>query len=309
MNPDAPPRRNHAPRRLWIVIALIVVAAVVYIGVIALYSSSGRIASLTSKATPPPPGGVTVILTPDSVNTVTGRISMNVELDASKELRARDDVGLAKTVTVLFAPTAGAQSIEFAAGAVPSIVPTQMIVDGSIENWPFDDYRADEVVVVAYTDDGGDRTLVPALVSMQGYVPGWNITGHTTHDAPGTHVVSGAGEVVHGYTIAVRAVRSGGTIAFGIVLLCLMVAMPCLVLFVAINTYRGRRKMEPTLMSWMAAMLFATIPLRTFLPGSPPIGSWIDYLIVLWVFAGLVAGLVIYVFAWWRWGARGERAP
>jgi hypothetical protein len=57
----------------------------------------------------------------------------------------------------------------------------------------------------------------------------------------------------------------------------------------------------------MAAMLFATIPLRTFLPGSPPIGSWVDYLVVLWVVAGLVLGMVTYVLAWLRWGTRGER--
>jgi hypothetical protein len=55
-------------------------------------------------------------------------------------------------------------------------------------------------------------------------------------------------------------------------------------------------------------MLFATVPLRTFLPGSQPIGSWIDYLVVLWVVAGLICGMVIYVSAWWRWGARADPA-
>ena len=49
-------------------------------------------------------------------------------------------------------------------------------------------------------------------------------------------------------------------------------------------------------------MLFATIPLRTFLPGSPPIGSWIDFTVVLWVVVGLIVGLAIYVAAWARWG-------
>ena len=87
-----------------------------------------------------------------------------------------------------------------------------------------------------------------------------------------------------------------------------MAVLPVLGLTVAIVAYRGIRKVEATLMSWMAAMLFATIPLRTFLPGSPPIGSWVDYLVVLWVVAGLVLGLVIYVLAWLRWGTRGERA-
>jgi phage shock protein PspC (stress-responsive transcriptional regulator) len=108
--------------------------------------------------------------------------------------------------------------------------------------------------------------------------------------------------------VSIDAARSGSTIAFGFVLLTLMVLMPCLVLFVAIAAFRAKRKVEPSFMSWMGAMLFATIPLRTFLPGSPPIGSWIDFLVVLWVVVGLISGLAIYVAAWWKWGARSDRA-
>lgn len=103
-------------------------------------------------------------------------------------------------------------------------------------------------------------------------------------------------------TIDITASRSVSTLAFGFLLLGLLVVMPTLVLFVAIRSYTGKRKVEATLTSWMGAMLFATIPLRTFLPGSPPIGSWIDFLIVLWVIVGLIAGLTIYVLAWNRWG-------
>jgi hypothetical protein len=312
--PDAPPEtppdaHKRKPHRLRYVAAIIVVAAVVYLGVVALYASSGRIASLSDTTAPPPPGGVTVVLTPDSVNPAAGRISMNLQIDPSKELVAREGIGLTKTVHVILSPAAGAQSITFKAGAVPSIVPVDIIVDGSIENWPFDGYRADPLVIIAYAGDGDSRALMPTHVSVHGYVPGWNLDAVGRADPPYVHINSDDAAADQSHTIAVRAWRAGSTIAFGIVLLALMIAMPCLVLFVAINAYRGKRKMEPTLMSWMAAMLFATIPLRTFLPGSPPIGSWIDYLIVLWVFAGLVAGLVIYVFAWWRWGARGERAP
>jgi len=305
---DALRTRERVPHRVRYVVVIIILAAIVYVGVVALYASSGRVASLTSATAPPPPGGVTVVLNPDSVNPTTGRISMNVALDASKQLQAREGVGLEHTIKVIISPTTGAQSITFKAGAVPSIVPVDLIMDGSIENWPFDNYRASEVVVVAYTDDAGTRTVLETNVALHGYIPGWNLEGHSRPDAANTHIVTESGPSKDSHTFSLRAWRSGSTVAFGIVLLCLMIAMPCLVLFVAINAYRGRRKTEPTLMSWMAAMLFATIPLRTFLPGSPPIGSWIDYLIVLWVVVGLIAGLVIYVSAWWRWGARGDRA-
>jgi hypothetical protein len=42
-------------------------------------------------------------------------------------------------------------------------------------------------------------------------------------------------------------------------------------------------KLELSVASWMTALLFALIPLRGFLPGSPPLGSWIDVLVFFWV--------------------------
>ena len=50
----------------------------------------------------------------------------------------------------------------------------------------------------------------------------------------------------------------------------------------------------------LMAMLFAVVPLRNALPGSPPFGAWIDITVVLWVILALVASMVIYVACWWR---------
>jgi hypothetical protein len=47
-------------------------------------------------------------------------------------------------------------------------------------------------------------------------------------------------------------------------------------------------------------MLFAVVPLRNALPGSPVFGSWIDLTIVLWVLVALVVSMLIYIAAWWR---------
>jgi hypothetical protein len=75
------PKRK--PHRLRYVAAIIVVAAVIYLGVVALYASSGRVASLSDTTAPPPSGGVTVGLSADAVNPAAGRISMNLQIDAS----------------------------------------------------------------------------------------------------------------------------------------------------------------------------------------------------------------------------------
>ena len=174
--------------------------------------------------------------------------------------------------------------------------------DGYIERWPFDSHSVD-VAIVSLQGEGDDMTAIPTLLCGSAHVPGWTFS---SEEIAGTDEVVVDGEPVT--QIRVTATRSVATVAFGIVILGLMAVLPVLGLTVAIVAYRGIRKVEATLMSWMAAMLFATIPLRTFLPGSPPIGSWVDYLVVLWVVAGLVLGLVIYVLAWLRWGTRGERA-
>jgi hypothetical protein len=48
------------------------------------------------------------------------------------------------------------------------------------------------------------------------------------------------------------------------------------------------------------AMLFAIVALRNFLPGNPPLGSWIDQAVVLWVLIGLVVAMALFILAWWR---------
>ncbi len=44
-------------------------------------------------------------------------------------------------------------------------------------------------------------------------------------------------------------------------------------------------------------MLFAVVPLRNILPGTPPAGSWIDQAVVIWVLIALATALVFYIAA------------
>ena len=50
--------------------------------------------------------------------------------------------------------------------------------------------------------------------------------------------------------------------------------------------------------SWFAALLFARVPLRTNMPGAPPIGVWIDFLVFLWVLIMLMISLAVFVGSW-----------
>jgi drug/metabolite transporter (DMT)-like permease len=94
--------------------------------------------------------------------------------------------------------------------------------------------------------------------------------------------------------------RSRSTVAFGVVILGVLIALAGVALFVAVQTARDRRKFQPPMTTWYAAMLFAVMPLRNALPDPPPFGSWIDVTIVLWVVVVLVISMVIYISCWWR---------
>ncbi len=289
MAPASAGRRRR--RILWTIIAIVSIAAV-YAIVIALYARSGQVAEAEIQPRDTS-DGVVLHIEPQAVHAATGRISLDIDLVQLHGSVSDDEITLTETVNVVVSGAAGPRTISFEAGSYPSPVSVDLVADGVIEQWPFDVHTSVTTLIAYYVVDDVPEALKTYVVA-DGRVPGWNIAINAVGLARASPAEPPA-------VITITATRSGSTIAFGAVLLGLMIVMPVLVLAVAISVYRGRRRVEASFMSWMGAMLFATIPLRTFLPGSPPIGSWIDFLIVLWVIVGLIAGLAIYVAAWFRW--------
>ncbi len=281
-------------------ITVVALVAVVYAIVVALYASSGDVAVRQDAAD----GDVVLQLTPERVDTGTNRIVGSLlPVKTAADETVGENVVAASDFSVLVSGGDGTRTIDYSESQVLSPAQVEFLAEGAIERWPFDTYTVTTVVVaVADLDGDGDLDPLPTAITGAGRVPGWDIEAETV-DIGATYDTGD--EVIEVPGMRLEATRSGSTVAFGIVLLSLMVVMPVLVLTVALTVFRGRRKVEATMMSWIGAMLFATIPLRNFLPGNPPIGSWVDYLIVLWVIAGLVVGLVVFVAAWLRLGPDG----
>lgn len=284
-------RRIPRPRAL--VILCVVLVAALYAVVVALYAASGQV-DIADDVEPGPDAAV-LRISPERIDAVGNRLVIEVLPVATGPLGGEDAPfapGIPFSVVVTGAD--GTRTIDVDAGEVLSPNEVALVTEGAVERWPFDVYTVQTLIFVAADLDGdGAAEPVPTVLVGDGRVPGWNVSAAERDTDEGFRGV------------LFTAVRSGSTVAFGIVLLSLMIAMPALVLTVAVTVYRGRRKVEATMLSWIGAMLFATIPLRNFLPGNPPIGSWVDYLIVLWVIAGLVAGLVVFVAAWLRLGPDG----
>ncbi|WP_066040967.1 DUF4436 family protein [Herbiconiux solani] len=295
------------PRRRGIAIGIAVVALIVYVAVQLLYAYGNR-GSTVNSGDPADPEAVIVHLNPTSVNAVTERVSMDMTVEAPQSFHDPNDPGsvaLSRGFDLLLLPVEGAQVVHFSPGDVPTISSTVFFTEGAIETYPFDTHSM-EIYALAYTTEDGVRKPLKTNVEVGANVPGWIFGGSIVYEDTGATVTDETGTRPVP-TVAVTVTRSASTLVFAFLLLGLLIVMPTLVLFVAIRTYRGKRKVEATLTSWMGAMLFAVVPLRGFLPGSPPIGSWIDFLVVLWVIVGLVTGLTVYVLAWNRWGTPAAR--
>ncbi|GAA1459059.1 DUF4436 family protein [Williamsia maris] len=196
---------------------------------------------------------------------------------------------LREDLTVEVTPAASASSLTFARGTQLSSQPVTLYADGDIRDWPFDTYRAPSLTVRVFAGSGDTRTAVPTEVAVTDSMSSWAVDTTDTDEGPGE-------------ALDVHVSRTGATIAFGLAMCVVLAILPICTLFVSIQTLRRRKQFLPPIVTWFAVMLFAVLPIRNLFPGSPPIGSWVDYTVVLWVVMGLALSLVFYVTAWWRQG-------
>jgi Domain of unknown function (DUF4436) len=129
-------------------------------------------------------------------------------------------------------------------------------------------------------------------VEVIGLLEGWDVTvtrvGRDSHDAGRPD------------NVIVTVQRAKGPLVFDLGICLVLITLPTLALFVAIQMLTGRRRFLPPFSTWYAAMLFAVVPLRNILPGTPPAGAWIDQAVVIWVLIALATALVLYIAAWYR---------
>jgi hypothetical protein len=113
-------------------------------------------------------------------------------------------------------------------------------------------------------------------------VPGWSYEQGAQAAASSSVAVTGT------------VLRAGSTKMVAVLMLVLMVALAVIAVMVVQSSAAGRMRLELAVASWITAMLFALLPIRGFLPGDPPVGSWIDMLVFFWVEATIMlcVGLV-----------------
>ena len=297
--PRLPSRRS-----VRISVALGVLLGVLYVALLVAYFRDGTQGAFDPGHYDqvPPAGGVLVSLTTRAVdpNAQTMTVQMRVELDKSLEANGYEagfgsqEPNRPLTVSLLSQNDAEeVDQLDFAypAGQPATTRTVTLLFTGFIRGWPFDRYRSQLVVFVSSGDTG-----LPVDVSLSGQVQNWSLSATNL----GSPDAGSSAAPVRARLFDLEFRRSLGTILFGLAVVAVLISLPVLGLFVALAVYRGRRHLEPAFLGWIAALLFATVPLRNFLPGSPPTGSWVDVAVVLWVLVGLAVALVFVVRVWWR---------
>jgi hypothetical protein len=256
----------------------------IYVAVILAYALAGRTDGPDDQE--PAPNGALVYLDVDAVSGETFSLETRVAVYPGADL-LNPEGDLRDDLTVQVSPAASADSLTFARGTRVGSQPVSLYADGDIRQWPFDTYQTSDVQVLAFTGTGRARVAVPVQVAVTDSVTSWAVHARQADSGPGQ-------------ALDIHVARTGPTIGFGIAMCVVLLMLPICTLLVSIQTLRRRKQFLPPMVTWFAVMLFAVLPIRNLFPGSPPIGSWVDYTVVLWVVIGLAASLALYVTAWWR---------
>lgn len=238
-------------------------------------------AGVEDQVTPPQPpaDGVSLTLVQNRVKATEPWVVVLVVVLPDESL-VDDDGQLIDELTVFVDPTLDAE-LTFEAGRRPRAREVRIPLAGSVENYPFDEYRA-MVAVSAALVVGGRQESIPVSVGTALRDPGW---------ASDTVIAEAEPDVFLDMTLS----RANSTQAISIMLLGFMVALALVAALVAIWIVAGMLEAQVGVASWLAALLFAMIPLRTFLPGAPPVGSWIDILVFFWVEMVVMLGMLMVV--------------
>ena len=328
--PEAPTDAEHpVPTRRswrhWTAVTLSILLGLVYVFSLAAYAEAGQ--SKVDNGPPPVTddgSGLNFAFDLVALDPVKGQMSLRMFINPQGSFYNEADGSFARSlrITVRY-QTGGQVNRDIPAGSpVGGTTEFNMFVEGNPSTYPFDHYQygwpsdadkaraiddpddvelSDPAPLLSVTELGPDGQPLPTRIPMgvypssglQGWTEKWNFS---VSEQPVGNAVPGDTLMLH-----MDIKRGGGVLAFVVVVLTLMVVTAVLSALVARSVARKRRPIEATMAGWFAALLFALVPLRTNMPGSPPIGAWIDVAIFYWVELGLLIAMAVFIGSWLRY--------
>jgi Domain of unknown function (DUF4436) len=267
------------------VVALVGVVACAMLTSIVLYVDGAGSQRISVQGVPTG-SGTTVTLDVVNIQNTYSELVGDLIVKPGPELLDPATDGLKQDLTVAVTSATTPIRRTWSKGMLPGVFPVPITLARDVERWPFDSYYTGPITVSLF--NGSGQLPERADVTFVDRLTGWKVDVHRVNNA---HALAP-------YEVDLQ--RSTSTMVFAIVILCIFVAIAAVGVFVAVQTVRDPRRFQSPMTTWYAAMLFAVLPLRNALPGSPSFGSWIDLTIVMWVLVALVVSMLLYIGAWWR---------
>jgi hypothetical protein len=264
----------------------VVVFIAAYVATVALYASAGMGQPRQVTEGHPAPDGTMVTLDLKDVHSIDGELIANVTVSPGPGLLDPVTHDLTQDLSVVVTSAVTPTKRTWSKGMLPGVFPVSLTLTGDVTHWPFDDYHSGPITVELFR--GAAPLPQRASVRFIDRLRGWRVD------------VSGASNANEPPPYDVEVQRSPTTGAFAAAIVGVLILLAGLGLVVAVQTVRGRRKFQPPMTTWYAAMLFSVVPLRNALPDSPPIGWWVDVTVVLWVIVVLAISMLLYICCWWR---------
>jgi hypothetical protein len=154
-------------------------------------------------------------------------------------------------------------------------------MEGQANDYPFDVHSA--MIALAINQTSPERS-VPFVLWFRGNMPGFTIHLQPVDDLPpGISAVN--------LTVTRSATVINAAVAGMAVMWAIGIGVVALIVLMATGWYNIRM---PAL---FAALLFGLFSLRNSLPGTPPIGTYSDFLAFLWVQGIVALGLIVAIVA------------
>ncbi|GAB2511553.1 DUF4436 family protein [Nocardia heshunensis] len=273
---------------------LVAIAAAVIVGLV-LALSTYEVGRTRSEASHP--FGNSEVKDRVDLNIWVGKIdpatqTATVEVLAIPHGALADKNGRFASDALLYASALKADPIKIKAGEPISAAEVKVVVEGTLTDYPFDNYDA----VLAFDVFNGDKRLPTAATVASGD------TMFAVSESPEANADNA------GVDLTLHASRSVPSLVFAVFIMILMLGLALAAAIACYYVLAGQRGLMFPAVSMMGALLFALVPLRNAVPGGAPIGSIIDFTSFFVAEGIIAAALVGTVIVGYRVEMAKERA-
>ncbi len=308
-----------------ITIAVIVVFAVALILVLNIYKSEGEKRSASvSDLGDKDPNHIEVDVKLLSIDPTKGDMVARLEFLPKGADTTDNGLTLAKDVKLFTNGANGKQETDFGKGKrMNPMEVTVSMFDGAVMDYPFDRHNAylemyflpgkeekksAEAAKPAATPtpipdtvndekkpeaekkaeaEEKDDDEIPIGVDFVGSVPGFKIDAAKSKESTNDYV-----------GVDITVARASTTKFFSLFVMMMMWGLTIAVLLLTLSVVLRGRKVEVSMFSFTAALLFAFSTVRNAQPGTPPVGTYSDFISFFWAEVIIALCLVALVFTW-----------